>query len=81
LALLILIDWIYPDIGENGLAITSIQDGELMFEELFNDSEDSNLSKYGELPITMRRSLVKSIKEVADIPYIFQRDDDSHIEK
>ena len=81
MALLILIDWIYPDIGENGLAITSIQDGELMFEELFNDPEDSNLSKYGELPITMRRSLVKSIKEVADIPYIFQRDDDNHMDK
>ena len=52
-----------------------------MFEELLNDSEDLILSEYGELPITMRRSLVKSIKEVGDIPFRFQIDDNSQVEK
>lgn len=52
-----------------------------MFEELLNDSEDLILSEYGELPIEMRRSLVKSIKEVADIPFIFRMDDSSQVEK
>ena len=52
-----------------------------MFEELLNGSEASILNKYGELPITMLRSLVKSIKEVADIPVIFRTDGNSQVEK